>query len=95
MSDSPIIQFERSKESLYNVLLELIIDSTLLNEKKNACYQFWLKNYSYESFFNYFNQVVENKAIKFLPLFNQKKYLLESSENWFQWFIIKYFYNPL
>ena len=95
MSDSPIIQFERTPESLYSVLFELINDSTLLNEKKNACYQFWYKNYSYESFFNYFNQVVENKAQKFLPLFNQKKYLLESSENWFQWFIVKIFYNPL
>ena len=91
---SPFMEFPPDATRLAETIEILLLDHSLLNEKKVASWQYWKENYSEEAFMLFYKAIWDNSYPKFSPLIDQKKLLLSGATDRFERLLIKVLYHP-
>lgn len=89
---SPVVQFKPDAGDLADKLERLLRDPDRRAELMAESFAYWERNYSYESFIGYFDQVLEGNARTLTPIPGIKTHLLRFADNAFQRSIIRIFF---
>jgi len=85
---SPVIQFETDGNYLFDKLENLIVNKEKRDLLMKDSYEFWKNYYSYESFAEYFESIINGSAVMFKPLNDNKKIIASLCSNYRQRFIV-------
>ena len=86
---SPVLQFSPDVDDLSAMLESLLRDPERRARLMGDSFSYWERNYSYESFIAYFDEVLEGKALALEPIPGIRKHLLKFADNAFQRAVIR------
>lgn len=86
---SPVIGFKPDADELAHELEALLRDSARRATLMSESFSYWERNYSYESFIGYFDEVLAGTAPRIEPIPDIKKHLIRFADNAFQRFVIR------
>jgi hypothetical protein len=90
--NSPVVQFDSNYKDLAEKLKSLIIDYDERAKLMRESFTYWERYYSEESFSQFINDLLLNRAKPCLPIVNHREFLIRYANNFFQRIAIKIFY---
>jgi glycosyltransferase involved in cell wall biosynthesis len=89
---SPVVQFRPDIDHLGETIEALLRDPERRARLMSESFAYWERNYSYESFIAYFDEILQGRALTLEPIPDLRRHLLNFADNAFQRTVIRLFF---